>query len=250
VSTPDLNSTGALVSLDLPEHGRLDLPLAGVGGRALAALIDFLLLVSVSFVAALAVSLAVADRVLAAEIGMPAIFTIVAMLPLFGPLLFELKWRGQTPGKRLLGMRVISVDGSVPSAGQLLLRNILRLIDFLPFGYLLGLVAMFISLRGQRLGDLVGGTLVVREDPRALEEVSGYADLDATEVPPELHGIPEAVLRGARLLLDPTRRLDPVVRRQRAADLAGLIRQHRPDLADEDDDQLLSRIHRALAESP
>lgn len=251
MTTPEPQLPGVIVRLDLPEHGQLNLPLAGVGGRALAALVDIFLLVFASLLLALFLSLAVADQVLAAEIGMPAIIAALSLLPLLGPLYFELRWRGQTPGKRLLGLRVISVDGSVPSGGQLFLRNILRLVDFMPFGYLFGLIAMFVSARGQRLGDLVGGTLVIREDPRALEEVSGYAgtgtggtDTDAGA--PELHGIPEGILRGAKLLLDPSRQLDPAVRRQRAADLASLIRQHRPDLAQEDDQRLLETIRRAL----
>jgi len=82
-------------------------------------------------------------------------------------LLFHLVWRGQTPGKHLLGLRVVSSDGYPATGGQHLLRSVLWPIDALlppmPFGVLgLGLIAC--TPKHQRLGDLVAGTLVVREE--------------------------------------------------------------------------------------
>ena len=77
------------------------------------------------------------------------------------PVLFEVLWRGQTPGKRALGIAVINDDLTPVTFGPSLLRNLLRTVDFLPMLYLLGLVAMLFNRRFQRLGDLAAGTLVI-----------------------------------------------------------------------------------------
>jgi uncharacterized RDD family membrane protein YckC len=77
------------------------------------------------------------------------------------PVLFELLARGQTPGKKLLGIAVVNDDLSPVTLGTSLIRNLLRTIDFLPFFYLAGIVTMLSNRRFQRLGDLAAGTLVI-----------------------------------------------------------------------------------------
>jgi len=77
------------------------------------------------------------------------------------PVLFEVLWRGQTPGKRLLGIVVINDDLTPVTLGSSLLRNLLRTVDFLPLLYVAGLVTMLSNQRFQRLGDLAAGTLVI-----------------------------------------------------------------------------------------
>ncbi len=76
---------------------------------------------------------------------------------------FELAWSGQTPGKRALGIRVTGLRGEPPDRTQLLVRNLLRLVDFLPGYYGTGVVAMFATRNSRRLGDLAAGTLVVKD---------------------------------------------------------------------------------------
>ena len=81
------------------------------------------------------------------------------------PFLFEWRWNGQTPGKRLLHLRAIKVDGSPVSWIDVLLRNLARPIDaFGPMG-LIGLLMIFVSPKAQRLGDLMARTLVIHETP-------------------------------------------------------------------------------------
>ncbi len=75
----------------------------------------------------------------------------------------EWAWRGQTIGKRVLRLRVVDARGLRLSFAQCLLRNLLRFIDALPLAYAVGGVAALLNARGQRLGDLVAGTLVVHE---------------------------------------------------------------------------------------
>ena len=85
------------------------------------------------------------------------------------PVFFEVFWRGQTPGKRILGIAVINDDLTPVTLGTSMVRNLLRTVDFLPLFYLAGLVTMLSNRRFQRLGDLAAGTLVIslRESARA-----------------------------------------------------------------------------------
>ena len=78
---------------------------------------------------------------------------------------FEALWNGQTPGKRSIGLRVISVSGRPVTAIDSILRNLLRIVDSIPGIYAVGLVSVFLTARNQRLGDLVAGTVVVHEQP-------------------------------------------------------------------------------------
>jgi len=77
------------------------------------------------------------------------------------PVLFEVYMRGQTPGKRLLGISVINDDLSPVTLGTSMVRNLLRTVDFLPLFYLVGLISMLSNRRFQRLGDMAAGTLVI-----------------------------------------------------------------------------------------
>ncbi|MFN7133634.1 MAG: RDD family protein, partial [Myxococcales bacterium] len=76
---------------------------------------------------------------------------------------FELLWRGQSPGKRLLKLRVVTLEGRPVGFFESALRNVARTADFLPFGYALGLLTMASNERSRRLGDLLAGTVVIRE---------------------------------------------------------------------------------------
>jgi hypothetical protein len=77
------------------------------------------------------------------------------------PVLFEVFRRGQTPGKKMLGISVINDDLTPVTLGNSLVRNLLRTVDFLPLFYLVGLITMLSNRRFQRLGDLAAGTLVI-----------------------------------------------------------------------------------------
>jgi hypothetical protein len=70
---------------------------------------------------------------------------------------------GQTPGKRAMKIRVMRDDGTPVTSNEVLVRNILRLVDFLPAGYAIGAVVMFFNPLCKRLGDVAAGTIVVKE---------------------------------------------------------------------------------------
>jgi len=81
----------------------------------------------------------------------------------FYHLFFEFIWNGQTPGKRRLSIRVVQANGLPLTTSGLLIRNFVRLLDFLPILYGVGLVTMFFTKNTQRLGDLAARTIVIRE---------------------------------------------------------------------------------------
>jgi len=102
-------------------------------------------------------------------VGGGFLMILLFALEWFYPVLFEVLWRGQTPGKRILGIAVINDDLTPVTLGTSMVRNLLRTVDFLPLFYLAGLVTMLSNRRFQRLGDLAAGTLVIslREAARA-----------------------------------------------------------------------------------
>ena len=150
------------IRIATPEGVDLELTLAGVGSRFTAALVDFLIQVALLVALAL-LFLRGFDSAGGGGLG-AALFVILSFLLFAGyDILFEVYGSGRTPGKRLNGLRVVREDASpvtfVPSA----VRNVMRLIDFLPSFYLVGIVSILATRMNQRLGDLAAGTLVVRE---------------------------------------------------------------------------------------
>ncbi len=79
------------------------------------------------------------------------------------PMILEWRWRGQTVGKRLLGLRVIDAQGLRLQFPQIAIRNLMRFIDMVPIFYLVGGIAALVSRNAQRLGDLAANTVVARE---------------------------------------------------------------------------------------
>jgi uncharacterized RDD family membrane protein YckC len=90
-------------------------------------------------------------------------------------IVLEWRWRGQTLGKRVLGLRVVDAQGLRLQLSQIALRNLLRLIDMLPVAYLVGGIAAFSSRNCQRLGDLAAGTIVARERTAPAADVEELA---------------------------------------------------------------------------
>ena len=88
---------------------------------------------------------------------------------------FEWLWHGLTPGKRLVGLRVLQANGLPATFWQVLVRNVLRIADFLPFFYGAGALAVIINDQNRRIGDQVAGTVVARE--RREEAASKVLDI-------------------------------------------------------------------------
>lgn len=154
------------VTVETPEHVVLQLELAGLGSRMAAAIWDLvvllLMLSLVTVVYTIATSLAesVAGWVRAALI-------LVWFLVFWGYYaLFEALAGGRTPGKRRIGIRVVMDTGHPITFPAAMIRNLVRLVDIQPAGsYLVGLLFVFFHPQHKRLGDLVAGTIVVRDKP-------------------------------------------------------------------------------------
>ena len=172
------------VRIATPEQVAITLPLAGVGTRLLAALLDALIIVG-AILLALLVILLVGIIIAQQPHGLAAgsVLGAFTLLFLFGFIFvyyagLELLWDGQTVGKRVLKLRVLRDNGTPVDAAAVLARTVVRLVDFLPVGYLVGLISMVVDGRARRLGDIVGGTIVVREWDNAptLREIAVAAE--------------------------------------------------------------------------
>jgi uncharacterized RDD family membrane protein YckC len=170
--------------MELPEEVDLQLEIANVGSRSLAILADlaicglvFIIVYGLTFIATRDSATDWFTRFgsNALEIGLAlVIFGFQWVYFSF----FEWSWNGQTPGKRLMHLRVIKADGAPVSWSDVLLRNLSRPIDtFGPMG-LIGLLMIFVGRKGQRLGDLMARTLVIHETPI---DWSIFDQLDAGE---------------------------------------------------------------------
>ncbi|HEX4320231.1 MAG TPA: RDD family protein [Acidobacteriaceae bacterium] len=165
------------LSIETPELVGIDMPVAGIGSRFVALLVDYLiwLLASVGFV--LLVGLVDPSLSHFGKIGEKwaiAIFTMVVFLWFWGYFtLFEAFWNGRTPGKRLAKIRVIQRSGRGIGIVESMIRNLIRVVDQFPFVYAVGAVSIFVTREHQRLGDLAAGTLVVHERENLSESSSG-----------------------------------------------------------------------------
>jgi uncharacterized RDD family membrane protein YckC len=164
------------IRIDTPEQIALEFPLAGIGSRFMALALDTLLqmllyiggifaLVGLAkYAPDLPVSLAWLPRS-----WLPALLVIFMFCVYWGYFaVFEIIWKGQSPGKRAAGIRVIKNSGRAINVYEAIGRNLMRAVDWLPGMYIAGIVTMMISGQNQRLGDHLAGTIVVH-DKRAEE---------------------------------------------------------------------------------
>jgi len=145
-----------------PEQVSFRLETAGLGSRFVAQLIDVLAFWG------LLIALGLVSAGIAGFLHAPTAAVIVLVVAGFALfcgywILPEALWSGRTLGKRALHLRVVDAGGGPISAGQAIVRNLFRIVDFLPANYAVGVVAIFASRRNQRLGDMAAGTVVVRE---------------------------------------------------------------------------------------
>jgi uncharacterized RDD family membrane protein YckC len=160
-----------------PERVSLHYEIGGVGSRGAAVAIDTaiqgltLVLVLTALAAAFAVGgRGILDGLVNEDVGAGLVIAVFA-LAIFAVtngyfILFEIVWNGQTPGKRLVGLRALRENGYPLRPIDSVIRNVVRIVDWLPFGYAIGVSAMLLNGRSRRLGDFAAGTIVVREGQR------------------------------------------------------------------------------------
>lgn len=192
------------VLITTPENIALEYELAGLGTRFVACLIDTLIQVLavllgliVFFIlrSVLLTLLQAAHFIALAHFFQqflqfePEIFVyLIILFILVYFCWFEAKWRGQTPGKRVMGLRVMREGGYPINGYGAVMRNVLRVVDFLPAIYCVGIFSILLTANYQRVGDLVGGTLIVKQ--RAPQSLAGL--LRVAQILPE-HLDPKAL---------------------------------------------------------
>ncbi len=235
------------LEVETPDHVVLRYDLAGGGNRGFAALVDFA--VATFLVIGMVALWSVLDAVLPRWLffttqGLFVSATLLVAWSYF--IVLEWLWEGRTLGKRMFGLRVISADGSPASFTAVLIRNLLRIVDFLPAFYGLGLLAIVLSPRSQRLGDLAAGTFVVRA-PRPRIDLLSLRTVASTDGPSvDVRGLPAELQRLVREFVARERALSETDRRRVAASIAGALRTRAPHLIGEDDVELIRAVARSL----
>jgi len=138
----------------------IDYEIAGLGERIVAKLLDYLVFVPLWIIGFVLAVNQIGD------ICIGAYFIIVAVIFVFYDLICEQFLNGQSIGKRIMKIKVISLNGNRPTFGQYLLRWLLRLVDFSITGGLGALIAAIVTENGQRIGDIAAGTALIRTQPR------------------------------------------------------------------------------------
>src|ERR1017187_205264 len=155
------------LNIDTPELVEIEMPLAGIGSRFIALMIDYLIWGAwfiVLFLLALLIFPAVgAFSRLSGQWAVAIVIFLIFLCNWGYSTLFEAFWNGRTPGKRIARIRVIQRSGRAIGLFESMARNLVRYVDQFPSFYAVGVIAIFSTRQHQRLGDLAAGTLVVRD---------------------------------------------------------------------------------------
>jgi len=172
-----------LQGIELAEGVEIQLRMAGPYVRALAYLLD--LIVRVGIVALCGLVLLLGSMVLGFNVAYGLYLLVSFLVMFFYYIIFEAGKRGASPGKRVMGLRVVDTSGAPITFGQAFLRNMLRFADGMPIpSYGFGLLSTLLSKRFQRLGDLLANTVVVYDRLPVMQ---------LTSLPPVLNSVAPGV---------------------------------------------------------
>jgi uncharacterized RDD family membrane protein YckC len=168
------------------EKVKVNFEIAGISYRIVSFILDALIQGAIFFIFYIIIFVLILGGIAVNEIVQfqtDSYAAVVLVLLMLGGIaitayrmIFELVWKGQTPGKRILNIRVVRDDGSYVNAFAVILRNIFRIIDMLPISHLVGVITMIISKKNKRIGDIVAGTIVIAEKkvflPKPVPEIN------------------------------------------------------------------------------
>ena len=166
-----------IITVHTTQNIDIDYEIGGIGERMLAYGID------IGIFAALSIIIGVISANYFSGQVTAAIFIIISLMLVFYDLVCETFFNGQSFGKRVMKIRVISLDGTRPKFSQYLLRWLFRLIDFSITTYLAGIVSIIVTDKGQRIGDIIAGTIIVRTVPRTSMDKIIYKNVDDSYQP-------------------------------------------------------------------
>ncbi len=221
--------------LQSPEKVEIRYEIGGIGSRALAAVLDDLLvLLIVGTIAAILALLEDTTQWMTTLLGTVSTAWFFAGVIFFAYIFwfgyyiaFEILWNGQTPAKRLMGLRVMMLDGTPVTPTAVFIRELVRLVDAFPiciFGYNVAGVLAFFNPYCQRLGDMLAGTFVVKERKVELPTLAQLAEVETAQHPMEVY-LPEHLELSAReyqalrAFLDRREQLPHIARQERAEEL-------------------------------
>jgi uncharacterized RDD family membrane protein YckC len=227
------------LTIDTPEQVHLEFTLANIGSRFMATLLDTIIQIALYIglfliLLMMGITFSFSRDYSTWIIAIYILANFVIYVGYFA--VFEVFWRGQTPGKRWAGIRVIKDSGRPITGFEAIARNAIRIIDQIPGIYAIGIVTMLLNAKNKRLGDFVAGTLVVHEKRVKEAELFfntseiktegtlyqagklGIQEIELIEtflsrrldIPPEvrrLNGVRIAELITAKLGIDPAQRL-------------------------------------------
>jgi uncharacterized RDD family membrane protein YckC len=245
------------LQIDTPEQIALELPLAGIGSRFLALAIDTVIQFLIYFFGIIVFGLVTLGAFVfewaPKSIGM-AFYVILIFCVYWGYFaLFEIFLKGQTPGKKYAGIRVIKDTGRPINAFEAVTRNLMRAVDSLPGFYGVGLATMMLNKQSRRLGDLVAGTIVVHE--KLTKEVkpswTAATGTEQTGMPIELTQVTTDDLILIETYLQRRWDLEAIVRNNTAIQIANRIETKtglKPDVGQHVDD-FLETVARQVRDS-
>ena len=179
-------ATEDVLIIETPERVPLHFALASIGNRFLACAIDHtiqaLALGLILLVSLILSSFATIQNFISSAPKWVGAIMLILLFLVFSSYFafFEWLWSGQTPGKRWLKLRVIREDGRPITFWEATVRNLVRFVDIMPYPfYSIGLISVFSTTRDQRIGDMVAGTVVIRERE---EQAPAFSQVFATPV--------------------------------------------------------------------
>jgi len=228
-----------------PEAVALRVDVAGLGSRFIAVMIDSLIQTATILILGLAVGPGLSALGVSDSVTLPLFIAVVGLVFLGYYPILEIMMHGRTVGKRAQGLRVVQTDGQPARAGTIVLRELMRIVDYLPSSYLIGALAILLSKRSQRVGDMVAGTIVVRErkiPPPQPPEVPLGRVMDPL---PDTAGLTEQDYAAVRAYLQRRAGLDPAARRELAERLARALEPRVGAMTTPDAETFLDSIARS-----
>ena len=175
----------AVISITTTQNIALEYDLASLGERIVATIIDLVIMGAYLFL----ITMVLSSSAGAFDNGEAWLYVFLFLPVAFYSLLSEQFFNGQTVGKRVMGIKVISLNGNQASFGQYLTRWLFRLVDMWLFGFVLATIMVAVTERHQRIGDLIAGTVLVKTKPRTALQQTLYtpvADTNYTANYPEV----------------------------------------------------------------